>query len=565
MKQLLYCLLLSFTILACKQDLLDVTPTDRYSEELVWKDESLIKAYHTDLYNSIPHGFYMHMYSKFTDEAFNNAPCCGGSIMNNNNYNPDNIASAIGGGWGSDAFMYYWNPGYQYVRKVNLFLEKMTETGTIDFSDKKRLIAEAKFIRAYIYFELMKRFGNVPIVDRSYAFGDDATFKRNTLDECVAFMEADLDAAIPDLPARYASNTENFGRATQDACMALRSRLLLYAASPLFNPSHDMAKWQKAADAAEKLLNRGYSLYPDYRKLFILPSGAPEDEYIFCRNFTANNGHNAPMDNLGRRYGAYGGWWASNGPTQNLVDDYDMINGEPAFIYPGGVQTVNPASGYDPNHPYWNRDPRFDATIIHDSTIYRGDTIQMWISTDGARYGYDSYKTSSDNPRGNYWLKKFMPEGDVPISWQIQQTIPWPFFRLAEIYLNYAEAKFELGDETTCREYLSKVRQRVNLPPIPETVSGEALRQRVYNERRIELAFEAHRFFDIRRWKIAAGVENKPVMGMDIIKNLATGETSYKKIQLKQKGPYFEYMDLLPIERNELKRNPQITQNPGWN
>ncbi len=122
-----------------------------------------------------------------------------------------------------------------------------------------------------------------------------------------------------------------------------------------------IAKWQKAAAAAAVFTennDRGYSLYPDYRNLFNQNSGAAQNEYIFTRNFTSSNFQQAPANNLGRRYGAYGGWWASNGPTQNLVDDYDMINGEPAFIWSGNTKTINPASGYDPNHPYWNRDPR---------------------------------------------------------------------------------------------------------------------------------------------------------------------------------------------------------------
>ena len=317
MKKIISILIL-FACFSCKKDILDIPPEDRISEGAVWTDENLIKAYHSELYNAIPHGFYIHMYSKYTDESVNTAPCCGADIFKQNTYNPDNIASASSGDfWGG--YMYYWNQGYQYNRKINVFLEKMGAQDAIQFQDKVRLIAEAKFLRAFDYFELIERYGGVPIVTQSYALGDSATFKRNTFDECVAFIEKDLDEAMPDLPARYPSTDANFGRATQDACMALRSRLLLYAASPLFNTDNDRQKWQKAADAADSLLNRGYSLYPDYRKLFILPSGAPEDEYIFCRNFTTTNGHQAPMNNLGRRYGAYGGWWASNGPSQTLI------------------------------------------------------------------------------------------------------------------------------------------------------------------------------------------------------------------------------------------------------
>jgi starch-binding outer membrane protein, SusD/RagB family len=568
MKKILALVLLIAVVSSCKKNALDVNPQDRVAETAVWTDESLIKAYHNELYNAIPHGFYIHMYSKYADEAYNSAPCCGADLFKQNTFTPDNIGGAGGGDfWGG--YIYYWNYAYQYVRKINIFLDKMSASDALQFPTKDRLVAEAKFIRAFVYFNLIERFGGVPIVEKIYKLGDEELFKRSTFDECVNYIQKNITEALPNLPNKYPSTDANYGRATKDASYALLSRVYLYAASPLFNPTHDNAKWQKAAAAAAAFTDsadRGYSLYPDYGQLFNQPSGASQNEFIFTRNFTTTNGHQAPMHNLGRRYGAYGGWWASNGPSQNLVDDYDMTNGEPAFTWSGNTQTVNAASGYDPGHPYWNRDPRFNATVIHDSSVFHGDRFEMWIdANDATKYGYDSYKQSSDNPRSGYILRKFMPE-DGPINWQTTYTIPWPHFRLAEIYLNYAEAKFELGDEATCRQYINKVRARqsVNLPPIPASVTGEALRQRLYNERRIELAFESHRFFDIRRWKIANVIENRPIRGMDILKNRTTGVTNYNPVILLQKNPYQDKMNLLPVETNEVRRNDPSLQTPGW-
>lgn len=560
-------ILLSVVLTSCEKNALDIDPQDRLAESAVWADEALIKAYHNELYNALPHGFYIHMYSKYTDEAYNSAPCCGADIFKLNSFTPDNIGGAGGGDfWGG--YMYYWNQGFTYLRKINVFLEKMAASDALEFSDKDRLIAEAKFVRAFIYFNLIERYGGVPIITQSYELKDvgSVTFKRNTFDECVTFIQQELNEALPDLPDSYASTDANYGRATKDAFYALSSRLLLYAASPLFNPTHDNAKWQKAADAAAIFTengDRGFSLHPDYKSLFNQNSGAAQSEFIFARNFTNANFHQAPAHNLGRRYGAYGGWWASNGPTQNLVDDYDMINGEPAFTWTGNVKNVNPASNYNPQRPYINRDPRFEASIIHDSSVFHGDLLEMWVSSTGTQFGYDSWKQSSDNPRTSYWVRKFMPEVQ-PISFAERYTIPWPHFRLAEIYLNYAEAKFELGDEATCREYISKVRARVGMPAIPASVTGEALRQRLYNERRIELAFESHRFFDIRRWKIAGVVENRPIYGMDIFKNLTTGATTYSPVLLLQKNAYQEKMNLLPVETAEIQRNPELSQTQGW-
>ncbi|WPP48795.1 RagB/SusD family nutrient uptake outer membrane protein [Catalinimonas niigatensis] len=561
MKKLVIFIFAMSSFFGCNDDILDAPPQDRISEDAVWSDENLIRAYHNGLYNAILHGFNIHMQSKATDEAYCAINWDIGNIPQGT-LTPDNVTSIADTHWTGGGGLYYWNTGFQDIRKINIFLEKM-EGDEIMFDDKARLVAEAKFLRAYIYFLLMERFGEVPIVTQSYEMGEEVGFARNTIEECVDFIDAQLSEAVPDLPEKYASSDANFGRATQDASQALRSRLFLYAASPLYNPTNDQEKWQKAADAAEALLNSGYELHPDYTTLFNQPSGSANSELIFVRNFSVSNSHQAPMHNLNRRYGAYGGWWASNGPSQNLVDDYDMINGEPAFIYPGGVKTINPASGYDPNNPYANRDPRFDATIIHDESTYHGDFFEMWVSNDGNTWGFDSYKQSGDNPRSNYVLRKFMPDEGVPLNWQQPYTNPWVIFRLGEIYLNYAEAKFELGDEATCREYLSRVRARVGMPPISDEVTGEELRQRLYNERRVELAFEEHRFWDVRRWEIAMDVENRPIMGMDVILNTETGEKTYTPVQLLERQ-FEEKMYFLPIEANEILRNSGMEQNPGY-
>lgn len=559
-KILLITTVIFLSCVSCSDDILDITPKDRISEEAVWEDENLIKAYHNELYNCILHGFKIHMPSKATDEVVNNMDWTIG-IVPLGNVNADNVTTLADTDWTGGGNLYYWDTGYRYMRKINIFLEEMSDEN-ISFADKSRLVAEAKFLRAYTYFLLIERFGGVPIVTDTYELGAKTSVERNTFEECVDFIEKDLREAMPDLPERYEASDGNFGRATQDVCQALLSRTFLYAASPLFNQNNDEERWQKAADAAEKLLDKGYSLYPDYRELFNQPSGSANNELIFARTFSSTNSHSAPMDNLGRRYGGYGGWWASNGPSQNLVDDYDMESGEPPFIEQNGEKIVNTESGYDPQNPYENRDPRFYATVIHDGSTYHGDLHEMWVASDGDSWGYDSYKESTDNPRGGYILKKFMPGEEMPLSWQEDYTQPWIIFRLGEIYLNYAEAMFELGNEDVAREYLNKVRARVEMPEIPEDVTGEELRKRIYNERRVELAFENHRYFDVRRWKIAMETENEPLYGMDIIKDVETGEKSYSPVKRVERS-FEEKHYLLPIHSEEVRRI-SIEQNPGY-
>ena len=562
MKKIFAITALMLALISCSDDILDISPKDRIAEDAVWTDDKLINAYHTSLYNSLLHGFRIHMQSKATDEAYCSITWDIG-IIPQGALTPDNVTSVENTHWTGGGNIYYWGTGYQYIRRINVFLEKMQG---IEIEDKARLVAEARFLRAFIYFELIRRVGGVPIITESYELADatEISFTRNSFDECVKFIEDELAAIIPDLPQMYAASDAHFGRATKDVCQALRSRLFLYVASPLWNPTNDQQKWQKAADAAEALLNSGYTLFPDYTRLFNQPSGASNSELIFARTFSSTNFHGLPGDQLGRRYGAYGGWWASNGPSQNLVDDYDMINGEPPFIWENGVKTINPASGYDPQNPYENRDPRFGATVIYDGSVYHGDLHEMWVSSDGNSWGFDSYKQSGDNPRTSYILRKFMPGIEQPISRQERYTQPWPIFRLGEIYLNYAEAKFELGDEDTCREYLSLIRDRVGMPPIPDTITGEELRERLYNERRVEMAFEEQRFWDLRRWKIAMEVENRPIYGMEIIKNVNTGVKTYTPVKLLDRT-FLEKMYVLPIETDEIRKNEgSLEQTPGW-
>ena len=229
MKKIITLFILTTVVLvSCKKDLLkEITPLDRVPETAVWSDESLIKAYHNELYNAIPHGFGIHLYSKFADEAYNSVPSGQGpELFKLNSMDPDNIGRVNNA---DNNWMYFWNRGFSYIRKVSIFLEKMAAPGSVEIANKARYIAEAKFIRAFIYFNLVERYGGVPIVTQSYDLEDNGSvnFKRNTFDECVAFIQKDLTEAIADLPAKYPSTDANYGRATKDASYALLSRLLL--------------------------------------------------------------------------------------------------------------------------------------------------------------------------------------------------------------------------------------------------------------------------------------------------------------------------------------------------
>ncbi|GAF02003.1 RagB/SusD family nutrient uptake outer membrane protein [Saccharicrinis fermentans] len=568
MRKILISFIAIISLFSCSDTNLDLEPQDRIAENAVWVDVNLIRAYHNELYAGIQDAKGPNMMAKATDEmCFNNTSRYPGPILNAT-LNSDNVSDRAefrGGG-----SVYTWRRDYSLVREIIIFLEKMESDVALDDDERAVLVAEAKVIRAYMYFRLIVRFGGVPIVTEAYDLDSEFNLSRNTIDECVAYIEKDLEEAMPYLPETIYADDSNFGRVSQSAAKAILSRMYLYMASPLFNEDNDLTKWQKAADAALDLIDDGYfSLHPDYTSLFNAPSGSVNNEIIWGRNYTTSNYHSQPMYMLGRRWGAYGGWGGAGGVSQNLVDDYDMINGEPAYVKVNHVNTtVNPASGYDPQKPYLNRDPRFYQSINFNGTEFRGVTLEKWVASDGTSWGYDSYKESGDNPRSNYTLRKFMPGLDIQseLTWETPFTSPFHFFRLAEIYLNYAEAMFELGDEDVCRDYINLVRARptVNMPPIPDIIVGEELRTRLYNERRIELAFEEHRYFDVRRWMIAPYTEEVDLYGMDVIKDVNTEQLSYEPVMLFDRM-WDDKLYFIPIETSEiLKTNGSITQTPGY-
>lgn len=552
MKKIFTILLATLAISAC-DNILDIDPKDRISDAAVWNDAGLIRAYHTSLFNAIPHGFVIEMMCKTTDEmiAVNSGST---PTIAFGRLTPDNVSSVANTQWHGGNNLNIWNSSYEYMMRINTFLEKM-ETITISLDDKDVLVAEARFLRAWIYFNMIERYGDCPLVLETYELGSDHTFTSTKFDDIVTFIENELDEIMPTLPDYIAASDGSFGHPTKAICQALLSRMHLYAASPLFNPTNDKAKWQKAYNSSKDFITTytQYALHSDYETLFNAASGTENKEIIYARTFNSTSSHQYPINTIGRRWGGYGGWWGSAGVSMELVNDFDMANGEPAFIWNNGVKTINPDSGYDPANPYANRDPRMDMTIIHEGSEFHGATYEFWVDEEGSLYGYDNYRQSGDNPQSSMQMRKFMPSDDIPLNWQEKYVMPWIYFRLGEIYLNFAEAAFEIGEENECREYINKIRARVGMPGLPTSVTGEDLRARLYNERRIELVFEEHRYFDVRRWKIAEDVLNRPGHGIEIIKK-ADGTKEYKEVLLLDRK-FTPEMYLLPIETNEIRKN----------
>ena len=544
---------------SCKKDFLDVQPTDRLSEEAVLADSSLFEDFVINRYLGIRlqdkegdgtnpgfgRGFEYAMWSSITDE----------SIYNNDDNTwliqrgllaPENtgIAGTI------------WGRSYRSIRECNFALQNIGEV-VMSEEHKNRLIAELKFIRAYRYQDLIRNYGGVILMgDNVYYLSDDLQddklFTRSSLQDCMDYVLAQLDEAAAGLPLDNDA-TWLMGRATKGAALALKSRLTLYGASPLYNTG----SWQDAVTAAQAVIGLGkYSLFTGgYRELFF---DANNSETIFARLYTRNAGHtHLEIANGPNSYGGWGG----NLPLQNLVDDYEMDNGK---------SITDNESGYDPQKPYENRDPRFYATILYNGASYRGSTIETFTpGGKDSKDGPDNWNTS----KTGYYLKKFMNDA-YPLQnpWGNAGFQPWYYLRYAEVLLNFAEASNEAngadvvpsGASLSARTAVNLVRQRAGMPDLEAGISKDAMREAIRYERRVELAFEEHRFYDVRRWKIADVTENEPASGISVTKN-GDGSFQYStKVALDGRA-FSDKMYWLPIPRSEIQAsNNKIAQNPGY-
>lgn len=546
-------------LVSCKEDFLEVVPTDRVSDAAILSDSTLFEAYVINRYlgarltekegdayqPGFGRGLEYALWSSLTDESiYNNDDNTW--FIQQGQLSPENtgIAGTL------------WGRSYRSIREVNYALANIAD---IEMSQdrKDRLAAELKFIRAFRYHDLIRNYGRVVLMgDRVYELGEDFTdaaiFERESIEACINYVTQELDEAAEGLPLNNDAGWQN-GRATKGAALALKSRLLLYAASPLYTGgANDAAKWEKAADAAQDVIDLGiYNLYQGgYGELFVTSDNV--SEVIFARYYNLNARHTALE--IANGPNGYGGW-GGNVPLQNLVDGYAMNDGAP-FDWNNPVHAAA---------PYENRDPRFYETILFNGASYRGRGVETFIPGGlDSKDGPDNWNTT----KTGYYLRKFINEA-LPIQnpWEVAGTQNWIYFRYAEILLNYAEARNEaVGPDATVHDAVNAVRERtgVEMPPLPSNLSIDEMREAIRQERRIELAFEEHRFYDVRRWKIAETTENVPAYGMEVIKEDDDSFTYQRKVALE--GRKFEVQHYwLPIPRSEIQAsNNQLQQNPDY-
>ena len=596
MKRIYYILTAAIIIgtVSCKKDFMNLQPLDKYSDEAVWKDPSLVQTFVNNIYLGIPHGFSNIMMSSLVDESMYNADF-GTSNVTLSLITPSDLSIFEVGFWTANRQrLMNWTMVYKFVRSANLFFEKIDQVPFDNVSDKNRMKGEVYFLRAYLYHNLVSMYGGVPIIKKTFGLTDDFNVPRDSYDNCIKFIVSDLDSAAALLPLSYSGN--NIGRATKGAALALKSRVLLYAASDLYNSNGSWAgaytykeligytggdrtaRWQAAKDAAKAVMDLGqYSLYipnpasateatKNYGDIFLSKSN-PED--IFLRYFTVKIDENWDGYNPGL-YNNPNGWhgWGSNTPNGQMVDSYEMNDGTK-------FDWNNPA---EKAAPYQNRDPRFYASINFDGEKWRPrpsdaagrDPIGIvqtgyYQKPDGTLIpGLDTRNSPLEDWNGTYtgyYMKKFI---DPSINAQYdKQDQPWRYIRYTEILLNYAEACLGLGQEAEAKTYLNQIRRRAFMPDITE--SGQALIDRYRNERKIELAFEDQRYFDVRRWMIAPSAYTNAQgvairYQVDVNGNVISGPTySVINAQNRAWNPRFYF---LPIKLDEMNRNNKLIQNP---
>lgn len=560
--------LLGLELMSCTD--LNVVSKDTLADDIVWSTTANADLYLNDIYNQLPNinGETEHL-DQYTDNSDVGVQWMAGySYIRTANVNPNHVPDWDGGE------LWNWKTEYQRIRRCDLFIQKVN-TSALPEEYKTQRIAEVRFLRAMFYHWLWMAYGGVPVITdvlNNTIQGDSIYHPRKTAAETFNFIEEELSDVASVLPLE----AKEFGRATKGAALTLKGYCELYNASQLRNPSNDLERWKLASATNKQVMDLGiYDLVSDYRALFLVAKNN-SIESIFARQYGPGKG--------GALEGKEGVTfikgvemsWGNYQPTQELVDDYAMAN---------GLAIDEPGSGYDPQNPYKNREPRFYQSIVYDGSVYQNDTIYTRRGVNSKNeidLGY-----TSDATHTGYYARKRLDESIIGTENRTNSTSyqNYMFFRYAEVLLNFAEAENEVNGPTAeVIAAVDKVRGRGgNLPAIAATygiVNKDEMRKIIRRERRVEFAFEDKRWWDILRWKIAvtkedgsAGVLVSPEIGMVIQK--VNGVLTYTKTKVTNRE-FLDKMYLMPISQSAIDQNKAMSaqnggsdnwtngQNPGY-
>jgi starch-binding outer membrane protein, SusD/RagB family len=544
---------LALAITSCEPSL-DVEPRDRVTDASVWVDPVNSDLFLNDIYQQMPrlNNDAKHL-DQYADNSHVGAEWFPAKVtLYPGAVNESNMLNGPSDLWG-------WDQRYVMIRRANIFILNVTQSPSLSSEYKKERLAEARFLRALSYQWLWLAYGGVPLITDVLDVntqGESIFRARNSEQETFEFIVRELSEIADDLPAKRSG--KDYGRPTKGSALTLKGWVELYAASPLRNPEQNADKWKAAAATNKQVIDLGvYDLFPEFGEIW-LPENNNNIEVIFDYQVSASK------DGGGNREGYFGPAfvngvqqaWGNYTPTQELVDDFCMESGK---------VITDPTSGYDPQHPYDNREKRFYETIVYDSSEWQGDVIltragvgspneiDLGGKNDVTNTGYYARKTLDERTLGQDNLSN--SNGAQNYIW----------FRYAEVLLSYAEAQNEaVGPDQSVYDAVDKVRLRSDLPDLPQGLSKEQMRTAIHRERRVEFAFEDKRWWDVLRWKIADGPEgvlNNATHGMYIEK--VDGALKYTVVKVTDRV-FTEKMYLAPIPIQARNRNTKLDQNTGY-
>jgi hypothetical protein len=561
-QQIIKYFLLTATVISLYSCTKDPETEPRYliTDELVWdekdKNATVAQFFLNDVYNYLPGGFER-IGGDFLDAGSGDAISSRNNTTVQNYYN--GTVSVINN---PDP---YWGNSYYGIRKANIFLKNIDRVPALLPTNITYWKAEARFIRAMLYFELLKRYGGVPLIgDTLFTINDNLEIPRNTYEETVNYIVSECNS-IKDSLRKEPIADNDWGRIPRGAAIALKCRTLLYAASPLYNgggtstdatkkslsgyPTYDASRWQKVIDAAEELraLNY-YALQTSYTAVFTTKKNT---EIILAKQ----GGNNFALESINAPIGfvAPAASQGRTSPTQNFVD---------AFTDTSGLVIGSTGSVYNAATPYEKRDPRFKAIVFFNGS--------RWLSRN-----VETFEGGRDKPGGNvvqtktgYYMRKFLADFSNNTTYT-NQSHNFVLFRYAETLLNYAEALNEMGRVEEAVTQIIAIRRRAGIVAgtnsrfgIKAGITQGELRTLIQNERRIELSFEEHRMYDVRRWKIADQALSGPLFGMKITKT-PTNTFTYERVQVANMV-FQSRLYYLPLPYAETTKNLKLIQNEGW-
>nr|WP_319510304.1 RagB/SusD family nutrient uptake outer membrane protein [uncultured Draconibacterium sp.] len=520
---------------------LDLAPTNKFTEANYWtspeKANMVLNMAYSQMYNS---GYF------FSTEALSD------NIYEGRGSSSEKIISSGQADASNNHFANEWRDCYGGIKTCHTFLENVDRVEGMDEDLKARMNAEARFIRAYLYFRLTTWYGDVPLFETDITLDESKEIARTSHEEVLAFVRSELDAVIGILPTNDEYSEEDKGRITAGAAVALKARTYLY--------SND---WQNVVSTCEELINSdqygSYSLFPSYEGIF-LPENEYNDEVILDLGYVPSL----------RTWGEYfdyaplsvGARVNQMAPTQELVDDYLMMNG----------RTIDDAnSGYDENDPYVRRDPRLTATVVYHEFPWKlpdGTTQTIYIKPGTApdeSAEVDEYKGQGTNSTstGYYMRKYYDPQSLASFTSGLNLIL----IRYADVLLMYAEAKNELNqmDENVWNSTVKALRERAGFTDasaldFDASLSSSDLREIIRRERRVELALEGLRIFDIRRWGTAETVLDGNPHGAQY--GDPSIDNGYIRLDVRSFNPARDYLWAVPQSQKDL--NPNLGQNPGY-